>query len=169
MAQQRGVRTGAEVPAETLPTVPSRTWPCNFRDFMRLRAAAQSPHRSACCLPMLSPVSLPASIWYGITNFLDLTYTAFVVALSLAFNNNQGFDTSWLGIMDIIGSIIYVADLIMGFHIGVVAKWEGRAVTTGLGGTAFGPKLAAAAAALPPGHGGGGGTLRRPRAAELRP
>ena len=63
MAQQRGVRTGAEVPAETLPTVPSRTWPCNFRDFMRLRAAAQSPHRSACCLPMLSPVSLPASIW----------------------------------------------------------------------------------------------------------
>ncbi|EFN57018.1 hypothetical protein CHLNCDRAFT_143687 [Chlorella variabilis] len=40
---------------------------------------------------------------------------------------------------------------------------------TGLGGTAFGPKLAAAAAVPGGQRGGGGGTLRRPRAAELRP
>ncbi|EFN50769.1 hypothetical protein CHLNCDRAFT_142519 [Chlorella variabilis] len=44
-----------------------------------------------------------------------------------------------------------------------------NSTATGLGGTAFGPKLAAAAAAVPGGQRGGGGTLRRPRAAELRP
>ena len=46
---------------------------------------------------------------------------------------------------------------------------QSTAAATGLGGTAFGPKLAAAAAVPGGQRGGGGGTLRRPRAAELRP
>ncbi|EFN58133.1 hypothetical protein CHLNCDRAFT_141880 [Chlorella variabilis] len=46
---------------------------------------------------------------------------------------------------------------------------ESTAAATGLGGTAFGPKLAAAAAVPGGQRGGGGGTLRRPRATELRP
>ncbi|EFN56566.1 hypothetical protein CHLNCDRAFT_144237 [Chlorella variabilis] len=48
----------------------------------------------------------------------------------------------------------------------VYGKGKSTAAATGLGGTAFGPKLAA----VPGGQrGGGGGTLRRPRATELRP
>ncbi|EFN55668.1 hypothetical protein CHLNCDRAFT_133891 [Chlorella variabilis] len=50
---------------------------------------------------------------------------------------------------------------------GINVVYETHA-STGLGGTAFGPKLAAGAA-VPGGQRGGGGTLRRPRAAELRP
>ena len=95
------------------------------------------PHPALHCAPSFSslpphplsfPPSFPAPSRFGITNCLDLTYTAFVVAFSLAFNTTQGFEAGWLGITDIIGSIIYMADLFMGFHMGVVASWEGRAV-----------------------------------------
>lgn len=37
-------------------------------------------------------------------------------------------DASWLADLDVIGSIIYLLDLWLGFQLGVVARWEGRAV-----------------------------------------
>lgn len=36
--------------------------------------------------------------------------------------------TRWLAIADLIGSIIYIIDLWMGFQLGIIARWEGRVV-----------------------------------------
>ncbi len=74
----------------------------------------------------LNPRFLPHRL--GFTSFIDLTYTAFIVALSLAFNNTDSFSLGFLGVCDVIGNIVYVIDLILGFQMGVIAKWERRAI-----------------------------------------
>jgi hypothetical protein len=44
-----------------------------------------------------------------------------------AFNKSASFNTP-LGIMDLIGSSVYLLDLAMGFHLGVIGRWQDRAV-----------------------------------------
>jgi hypothetical protein len=117
---------GVELPAESVAPVPSRTWLCDSRTFKRLQATGRSNF-------VISPVGLLASFTYSLANVTDLTYTAFVVALSVAFNDNgmsmdAGAGTCWLTIADLVGSIIYLIDLWMGFQLGIIARWEGRAV-----------------------------------------
>ncbi|PRW57808.1 cyclic nucleotide-binding [Chlorella sorokiniana] len=117
---------GVELPAESVAPVPSRTWLCDSRTFKRLQATGRSNF-------VISPVGLLASFTYSVANVTDLTYTAFVVALSVAFNDNgmsmdAGAGTCWLTIADLVGSIIYLIDLWMGFQLGIIARWEGRAV-----------------------------------------
>ncbi|KAI7838740.1 hypothetical protein COHA_007536 [Chlorella ohadii] len=115
---------GVELPAESVAPVPSRTWLCDSRTFKQLQAAGRSKL-------VISPVGLLASITYTTANVTDMTYTAFIVALSVAFNDNGISMTAgvlWLTIMDVIGSAIYFLDLWMGFQLGIIARWEGRVV-----------------------------------------
>lgn len=102
---------GVELPAESVAPVPSRTWLCDSRAFKRLQAAGRSslvispvgllasimcgpppqpqpPHGSAHRWPCLLPSSLLLPCSYTTANVTDLTYTAFIVALSVAFNDN---------------------------------------------------------------------------------
>lgn len=52
------------------------------------------------------------------------------VALSLAFNGKGS--QVWLSVLDLLGNIVYFLDLLLGFHIGFLARWDGRvAVVTG--------------------------------------
>lgn len=53
---------------------------------------------------------------------------AFVVSLSIAFNQTGGWDRGWLDILDFVGSVVYFTDIFLGFHAGVVARWDTRAV-----------------------------------------
>ncbi|KAL4433441.1 hypothetical protein ABPG77_010294 [Micractinium sp. CCAP 211/92] len=120
---------GIEVPADLIKNTPSRTLHCDGREFRRLRSLARSGRPlSLCCLPVLSPLCLFYRIWLAVTNLTDLTYTAFVVSLSIAFNQVGGFGDGWLDVLDFMGSVVYFADILLGFHTGVVARWDTRAV-----------------------------------------
>ena len=73
-------------------------------------------HRSLLGIPMLRPDSSIIHVWTGVITFVDLTYTAFLVPLSIAFDDIvQGTSLSWLTITDIVGSacsipfFVYVA------------------------------------------------------------
>jgi hypothetical protein len=47
------------------------------------------------------------------------------VALSIAFNTASRL--AWMHVVDFFGSLVYIADLLLGFHIGFLARWDGRA------------------------------------------
>lgn len=85
------------------------------------------PRRSVFGLPVMSPLCRFAIFWGFVNAITDLTYTAFVVALSLAFNGNN-LDNVYT-ILDIIGSFIYITDLLLQFHIGYVVRWDNESVT----------------------------------------
>ena len=53
---------------------------------------------------------------------------AFMVALSLAFDDpGRPTSVSWLNIVNLVGSILYVIDVGMGFHVGLIVRWDSRA------------------------------------------
>lgn len=54
---------------------------------------------------------------------LDLTYTAFLVPIIIAFSNDL-LVWQWLNIVDVIGGSLYMVDVIMGFTIGVRVQWR---------------------------------------------
>ncbi|PRW57335.1 Potassium channel AKT1 [Chlorella sorokiniana] len=127
---ERAALAGREVLYDHLKVTPHRTLLVSGLEFQRFRSLAKTGRRfSLCCLPVASPVGGVATWWAGITNVTDLVYTAFMVALSVAFERpgkpNFG---DWLTVMNMIGSAIYILDLIMGFHQGVVVRWDSRAV-----------------------------------------
>ncbi|GAB4819385.1 hypothetical protein N2152v2_006431 [Parachlorella kessleri] len=80
-------------------------------------------------LPVFSPVGRVARWWSVLTTLLDLTYTAFLVPLSVAFLT-QDWDVhsrlNFLVVSDLIGNIVYLADLLMGFLLGFVVLWDAR-------------------------------------------
>ena len=54
---------------------------------------------------------------------------AFIVALSVAFNQVAGTGSvTWLMVADLLGSCVYLIDLFMGFHSGIIVRWDSRAV-----------------------------------------
>jgi len=111
-----------------------------------------SPRKSIFFLPVIDPSSRLANFW-GYTNTItDMTYTSFIVPLSMAFNDYSKVN-AW-SIMDLIGSAfllvqsrlgaygllliyetvyitgcIYIIDLLMQFHIGFLVRWDMEHVT----------------------------------------
>ncbi|KAI3437808.1 hypothetical protein D9Q98_000255 [Chlorella vulgaris] len=120
----------ADVPVEILPPQPGSTLQCSGLDFKYYKLLARRARRHTICgVPVISPFSRLAYVWAAITAVTDMTYTAFIVALSVGFNHAREVqDFSWLGIADLIGSSIYVLDIFAGFHIGFVANWGARAI-----------------------------------------
>jgi hypothetical protein len=52
-----------------------------------------------------------------------------MVALSIAFNQVGGTGpVTWLIVADAFGSCVYLLDLVMGFHTGVLVRWDSRAL-----------------------------------------
>lgn len=84
------------------------------------------PRRSIFRLPVIDPLSLPAKIWGSIVLAIDLVYTAFMVPLSLAFNQSLGVNA--YTIFDIIGSVVYICGILFDFHIGFIVKWDAASV-----------------------------------------
>ena len=55
-------------------------------------------------LPILSPDHAIVHAWTAIITLVDLTYTAFLVPISIAFDQiRKGSHLSWLTITDIVG------------------------------------------------------------------
>ncbi len=64
---------------------------CHFLDVAR-----KPPRRSYIGLPIADPLSRLAFIWGTIATMTDMTYTAFVVPLSLAFCDYGEFGAYWV-------------------------------------------------------------------------
>ncbi len=78
--------------------------------------------------PLTHP-SIRPSIHHGCLcplQITDLVYTSYFVALSMAFNDYSRINF-WT-ILDLIGSCIYVIDLVAEFHIGFMVRWDNETV-----------------------------------------
>ena len=104
----------------------SRQWTrrVNGRKFSEyLAAARRSPRRSYIWMPVADPLSRFATFWGTVSAFTDCTYTAFLVPLSVAFNETYGA-LNFYSLADYVGSCIYVLDIIFEFHIGFLVRWD---------------------------------------------
>lgn len=120
---------GREVPIEHLKPVPARTLKVNGRQFRHYSSLARTcKRRSICCMPVASPLSLGVACWSIFSNLVDMTYTAFIVALSVGFNHSAGEQHSWLSGCDWFGSAVYILDIVVNFNTGIVVTWGSRAV-----------------------------------------
>lgn len=70
-----------------------------FRRFSAL--ARRKPRRGIWLLPVLDPLGRAALVWGQITTAVDLTYTAFLVPLSMAFGKLDVLDA--YSLMDFCG------------------------------------------------------------------
>ncbi|KAG7667543.1 hypothetical protein Ndes2526B_g07503 [Nannochloris sp. 'desiccata'] len=111
-----------------LPVIPTWSFRVNGRKFGHYMAIARrKPRRSVFFLPMADPCSSFANIWGSIATFNDFSYTAFVVPLSLAFNDLSTVNAYWY--LDFIGSVVYILDLLIEFHVGFIVRWDSSSVT----------------------------------------
>lgn len=98
-----------------------------FARFRRHTWTHSKHNRSIFGIPMMRPDSLAVHIWTLTITVIDLTYTAFLVPLSIAFDEIvPGTNLSWLTITDIVGTGFYIVDMIMEFHIGFIAAYDIR-------------------------------------------
>lgn len=82
-------------------------------------ASKASKCRSVLGLPMLRPEGLTAVLWKLIMSITDVTYTAFLVPLSFAYFHDVRI-FNWMSVLDIVGSVLYLLDVLFSFHIGFV-------------------------------------------------
>ena len=54
--------------------------------------------------------------------FTDLTYTAFLVPTVVAFGHFWEGSLTWLEVLNAVGNMLYLLDLVLGFHIGFIVK-----------------------------------------------
>ena len=88
--------------------------------------ARRKPRRTLLLLPVADPCSRFAT-YVAITNTItDMIYTSYFVALSMAFNDYSRIN-AWT-IIDLIGSCIYVVDIVAEFHIGFMVRWDNESV-----------------------------------------
>lgn len=98
-----------------------------FSRCMTHRWPHSKTNRSIIGVPMFRPDAMVVHIWTLIITMVDLTYTAFLVPLSIAFDQIvPGKSLSWLTITDIVGTGFYIVDMIMEFHIGFIAAYDIR-------------------------------------------
>eukprot|EP00208_Stichococcus_sp_RCC1054_P002961 CAMPEP_0206142088 /NCGR_PEP_ID=MMETSP1473-20131121/15486_1 /ASSEMBLY_ACC=CAM_ASM_001109 /TAXON_ID=1461547 /ORGANISM="Stichococcus sp, Strain RCC1054" /LENGTH=627 /DNA_ID=CAMNT_0053536937 /DNA_START=255 /DNA_END=2138 /DNA_ORIENTATION=- len=79
--------------------------------------------RSVLGFPMVMPHSLPADVLNAVTMVVDLTYTAFLVPISIAFNT-QLSSWNWLAICDLLAGAVFTAAIIGRLHTGVVVRYN---------------------------------------------
>ena len=116
-----------ETASEGIAVIPQWSRRVNGREFSKYQAISyHKPRRTLVFLPVLDPRSLLATIWAYVTTITDMTYTSFVVPLSLAFNDYSTLN-AWT-ILDLIGSSIFVLDLFIEFHIGFMIRWDSESV-----------------------------------------
>ncbi len=96
-------------------------------------ASSRSPwlhskaNRSLIGVPIMRPDSLIVHAWTLVITLVDLTYTAFLVPLSIAFDTTKvGTTLTWLTITDIVGTSFYAMDMVIEFHTGFVAAYDIR-------------------------------------------
>ncbi|RMZ52856.1 hypothetical protein APUTEX25_000975 [Auxenochlorella protothecoides] len=81
--------------------------------------------RSIFGLPLIDPDDAFFRGWELFMTLIDLTYTAFLVPVSVAFDKVEGSGSfTWITYMDMVGSAIYVADMLLNFSSAFVVQWD---------------------------------------------
>ena len=102
-AAAAAANAGLEVPLELLVPRPSRTLHCTGLEFRRYRSLARTSRRRT-VLPIISPLDKLPLCWGMVSSSVDLTYTAFLVALSVGFNHQTTPGAyNFLGVCDWVG------------------------------------------------------------------
>lgn len=118
--------TGAS--GESIAIIPQWNIKVHGRKYSKfVTIAAKKPRRTLVGLPVIDPTSRLASFWAYVNTITDMTYTSFVVPLSMAFNDYTRVNT-WT-ILDLIGSSVFILDIFMEFHIGFMVRWDTENVT----------------------------------------
>lgn len=113
---------------ETLAIVPQWNIRVHGRKFGKyVSIASKKPRRTLVGLRVIDPTSRLASLWAYVNTITDMTYTSFIVPLSMAFNDYSKVN-AWT-ILDLIGSGVFVLDIFMEFHIGFMVRWDTENVT----------------------------------------
>ncbi|GAB4823709.1 hypothetical protein N2152v2_010755 [Parachlorella kessleri] len=72
---------------------------------------------------MSTPFARWVAVWDAIMTLIDLTYTGFIVPISVAFSSTDSVD--WLVGLDIAATVFYALDILMQLHAGFVLKgWD---------------------------------------------
>ena len=90
---------------------------------------SKEQHRTVLGIPVLRPDSMIVYVWTAIITCVDLTYTAFLVPISIAFDQIEaGTKLSWLSITDIVGCMSACMSLFFFFGIAfaLVALYHSR-------------------------------------------
>lgn len=79
---------------------------------------SKEQHRTVLGLRVLRPDSMIVYVWTAIITCVDLTYTAFLVPISIAFDQIEaGTKLSWLSITDIVGCMSACMSLSFSFFL----------------------------------------------------
>ncbi len=105
-----------------------KTLEANGREFPALAAAARRrPRPSLIRVRVFDPLSRFALFWGVATTVMDLTYTSFIVPLSIAFNS--GYSITAFNVLDAIGNTLYLVDVVVEFQVGFIARWDTQRAT----------------------------------------
>lgn len=103
----------------------------HFRDgrsrWHRQGTPKDNQHRSICKLKTFRPDSKYYMIWSAIILILDMTYSAFVVPISIGMMTSY-YTFNWTSILDYGVGPFFVADFILSFHVGFIATYNIRKV-----------------------------------------
>lgn len=113
---------------ETIAIIPQWNFKVSGRKFGKyVSIASKKPRKTLVGLPVIDPTSRLASIWTYVNTITDMTYTSFIVPLSMAFNDYTRVN-GWT-VLDLIGSGVFILDIFMEFHIGFMVRWGTENVT----------------------------------------
>ncbi|GAB4813507.1 hypothetical protein N2152v2_000553 [Parachlorella kessleri] len=81
--------------------------------------------RSIFGLPLLSCCTRWYRLWSMWILILDLTYSAFLLPISVGFLVND-LEWTWACIVDLVAGVFFAAELVLGFHVTFVVRTGGR-------------------------------------------
>ncbi|KAL4440121.1 hypothetical protein ABPG75_003122 [Micractinium tetrahymenae] len=77
--------------------------------------------RAWCCLPVLRPASRLYAWWALLMLVLDLSYTAVVCPVSVAYSPRASL-LSWAFVVDFVAGLLFTVDIVFNFHVGYVVE-----------------------------------------------
>ena len=125
---EKNIITEAIGPSESIAVIPQWNIKVHGRKFGKyVSIASKKPRRTLVGLRVIDPTSRLATFWAYVNTITDMTYTSFIVPLSMAFNDYTKVN-AWT-VLDLIGSGIFILDIFMEFHIGFMVRWDTENVT----------------------------------------
>ncbi|KAI7843229.1 hypothetical protein COHA_003209 [Chlorella ohadii] len=76
-------------------------------------------------LPMIRPDSYRFILWSSLVLLSDLTYSAFIVPISLGMWTSF-YVLNWTTVCDFLFGCIFFVDMVIGFHVGFIATYNSR-------------------------------------------
>jgi hypothetical protein len=100
--------------------------PSKLESPARRRRVHIGPRPLSCMrLPMIRPDSYRFILWSCLVLLSDLTYSAFVVPISLGMWTSF-YVFNWTTVCDFLFGCVFFVDMILGFHVGFIATYNSR-------------------------------------------